>query len=65
MGRSPRYPYHLWRDGNWHTVHPSEWGKTISTLRATLQQWGKNNHFTLVSRRVDEDTLEICYRRPA
>ena len=64
MGRSARYPYHLWRDGEWHDVHPAEWDKTVESMRASLHQWGKNNRLKLVSRRVDDDTLSIRFVRP-
>lgn len=65
MGNVARYPYHLWADGEWHEIHPSEWNKSIASLRASLQQWGKANNKRLTSRTVDADTLAISFRRAA
>jgi len=62
-GRAARYPYHTWSDGQWHEVHPSEFNKTIVTLRASLQQWAKNNRRHLITRTVAPDTLAICFKQ--
>lgn len=62
-GRQQKYPYYRWNNGEWHEVHPSEYGKSILTLRATLQQWAKNNRRQLITRTVGEDTLAICFKK--
>jgi hypothetical protein len=62
-GRARKYPYRQWDDGQWHEIHPSEYDKTILSLRATFQQWAKNNRRHLITRTVDEDTLAICFKK--
>lgn len=62
-GSSPLYPYKDWTDGEWHEIHPSDFGKPLANLRATFQQWAKNNRYRLITRTVDSDTMALCFKR--
>lgn len=61
MGRPTRYPYLEWDNGTWHEIHPSQYDKTIATLRATLHQWANMNNRKLHTTSIDGDTLAIRF----
>lgn len=63
MGRNTKYPYHQWTDGQWHDVAPSDYQKTITTLRATLHQYAKAHGYTLMTLRLPNGILTFRFRR--
>lgn len=63
MGKSARYPYHTWTDGQWHDAVTSDWEKTIPSLRATLHQYARAHGFTLMSVGLPNGVLHFKFMR--
>lgn len=63
MGRHAIYPYREWMDGEWHNIKVADYGKSIPSLRQILHQYARENRHKLVSRKLDDETLAVCFIR--
>jgi len=65
MGRTALYPYHLWFDGEWHSLTREDLnnkGLVLHTLRSILHQYAKAHNFTVRTVEWPNGRFDFCAR---
>lgn len=63
MGRHAKYPYHLWKDGEAHTlVHGIDFECSIAAMRARLHEHGTAHGYD-VRTIATPDSLTVVFFR--
>lgn len=63
MGRNSVYPYHLWTDGQWHDITPSDYDKSLASLRAILHQYAKAHSYVLRTTALRGGRLSVRFEK--
>lgn len=63
MGRHTKYPYHKWTDGAWYDVNPTDYGRTLASLRSILHQYASQNRLKLRTFALGDGRLSIRFEK--